>query len=66
MLADASDGVASLGPLIKFGVTAFVVLAILAVFIEGSSAKIIRRIHEQRKSEPARTEAEHVTGSDKT
>lgn len=66
MLADASDGVASLGPLIKLGVVAFVVLAILAVFIEGSSAKLIRRAREQRESDAARTEAEQVTGSDNT
>lgn len=66
MFTDASDGVASLGPLIKLGVVAFVVLAVLAVFIEGSSAKLIRGAREQRKSDAARTEADQVTGSEET
>jgi hypothetical protein len=66
VLADASDGVASLGPLIKLGVAAFVILAVLAVGIEGSNIKLIRRAREQRKSDPVRTEADHATRSDET
>lgn len=66
MLLDASDGVASLGPLIKLGAVAFVILALLAVIIEGSNVKLIRRAREQMKSDTARTEADRVTGSDET
>ena len=65
MLSDASDGVAQFGPLIKLGAVAFVVLAILAVFIEGSNVKLIRRAREQRKSDANRIEADQVTTSEK-
>lgn len=64
MLADASDGVASLGPLIKLGVVAFVVLAVFAVFIDGSNINLIRRAREQRRSDAAVPETDQVTGSD--
>lgn len=66
MLLDASDGVVSLGPLIKLGAVAFVILALLALIIEGSNVKLIRRAREQMKSDTARTEADRVTGSDET
>ena len=66
MLSDASEGVASLGPLFKIGVVAFVVLAILAVLIEGSTAKLIERAREQRKSDDAMIEADQLTESDET
>ena len=66
MLSDASDGVAALGPLIKLGVVAFVILAILAVFIDGSNTKLIQRAREQRKSDAARSDADQVTEPDDT
>ena len=66
MLSDASDGVASFGPLIKLGVVAFVVLAILAVFIEGSNVKLIQRSREHRKPDGGRTDVDQVTESDET
>lgn len=66
MFADASDGVASLGPLIKLGAVAFVVLGVLAFIIEGSNVKLIRRARQQMKSDTPRTEGDRVTGFDET
>lgn len=66
VFADASDGVASLGPLIKLGAVAFVVLGVLAFIIEGSNVKLIRHARRQVKSDTPRTEADRVTGSDET
>jgi len=51
VLSDASDGVASLGPLITLGVVALAVLAVLAVFIDGSNLRLIRRARGRRNSE---------------
>lgn len=54
------------GPLIKLGVAALVVLAIVAVFIDGSNLMLIRRAREQRKSDGAWNEDSQAIGPEET
>lgn len=60
VLADAAAGVSSLGPLIKVGVAALVILSVMAVLIDGSSMNVIRRVREQRKADAHSAEAAQV------
>jgi hypothetical protein len=54
MLADAADGMTALGDLFRSAMPVVVVVVVVAVFIEGSNVKLIRRVRDRRRLEAER------------
>ena len=64
VVADASDGMAAVGDVLRAGCVVFVVLCVLAIPVVSSNVKLIRRARQQRQSEAAAVATEARKSAD--